>query len=129
MSTLPTRPPKATAAQVRSALRLYTISANLTGTFLLLLTIELIAKRGFGYELMVGGFNVSLAVLIIHGWLFVLYVAADLNLWTKMRWPLQRFIVMVLGGVVPFLSFIMERRIRTEVFARMDEFEERGPRY
>jgi hypothetical protein len=34
-----------------------------------------------------------------------------------MRWPLTYFPVLALGGVVPFLSFITERRVRRMVEA------------
>jgi hypothetical protein len=32
-----------------------------------------------------------------------------------MRWPFVRFVLLALGGIVPFLSFIMEARVAREV--------------
>ncbi len=123
------RPLRATAAQIRSALSLYKVAAILTGTFLLLLCVEMIAKYAFEYQLIVNGFNVSLAVLIVHGWLYVFYLFTDFNLFTKLRWPLSRFLLVALGGVVPFLSFIMETKVHREVEAQLDTLEATGPRY
>jgi len=54
------------------------------------------------------GFNLSTAILIAHGWLYVVYLFADFRLWSLMRWPFSRFIIIALGGVVPFLSFFVE---------------------
>lgn len=61
------------------------------------------------------GFNVSLSILVFHGWLYVLYLFACFRLWSKMRWGFPRFLLLALGGVVPLLSFIMELRVAREV--------------
>lgn len=121
-------------AKVPGAIRFYSIFAYITGVFLLLLVAEMIIKYipwnaefGVGYEVFAGGghllqfvpsvpefiegtqgLNLSIAVLIVHGWLYVIYLIADFRLWTLLRWPLRRFIVIALGGVVPFLSFFVE---------------------
>ncbi|MCU1677074.1 MAG: hypothetical protein JWM93_1832 [Frankiales bacterium] len=47
----------------------------------------------------------------LHGALFVLYVLATLQLSFTRRWPLARTVLVMLGGVVPFLSFVTERRV------------------
>src|SRR6478672_3436234 len=46
-----------TEAQIRSALKFYKVMAYLTGTMLLLLCAELIARYGFGQYLFAGGTN------------------------------------------------------------------------
>lgn len=63
------------------------------------------------------GANVSLLILISHGWFYVLYLFAIFRLWSLMRWPFSRFIVLALGGVIPALSFFMEVRVSREVKA------------
>ena len=40
-----------------------------------------------------------------------------LDLWSKMRWGFGRLTVMVLGGVVPAMSFIVERRVHADAEA------------
>src|SRR6476646_5391283 len=46
-----------TEAQIRSALKFYRVMAYLTGTMLLLLCAELVARYGFGQYLFAGGTN------------------------------------------------------------------------
>ena len=142
---MPPRTSPAIRARQRSAFRLYRVSSYITGTFLLLLVIEMIFKyipaltlvdgewitipeRGFEFDLggengflalvsagSTTGLNLSLAVLIVHGWFYVLYLFADFQLWTRMRWPFSRFILIALGGIVPFLSFFVEHSMAKKV--------------
>ena len=54
------------------------------------------------------GVNISLAILVVHGWFYVVYLFSCFRVWSLMRWPFPRFILLALGGVVPFLSFFLE---------------------
>lgn len=63
------------------------------------------------------GVNISLAILVAHGWFYVVYLFACFRVWSLMRWRFGRFIMLALGGVVPFMSFIMEVRVVREVRA------------
>lgn len=109
--------------KIPRALRFYVVMANVTGTFLLLLCAEMVLRYGVGFDVEVGGqfgfialtphdqvtaFNLSTAILVIHGWLYVFYLIADYWLWSLMRWPFLRFIIIALGGVIPALSFVLE---------------------
>jgi integral membrane protein len=134
--------PKLSAVpRIRLALKLYRITSIITGSFLLLLCmmmvfryilgvdIELAGPFGFLYldprEAIAarGGINLSTIILIAHGWFYVLYVLSDFNLWSPMRWKPIRLLIMFLGGIVPFLSFILERRIHREVVAWLETVE------
>jgi integral membrane protein len=59
---------------------------------------------------------VSLTILIVHGWLYVVYLLACYRLWNLMRWRFLDFLLLALGGIVPVLSFVLEsiftRRVR-----------------
>ena len=44
-----------------------------------------------------------------------LYLVTVFDLWSRLRWPFGRFVVLVLSGVVPLLSFWAERRVVAEV--------------
>ena len=55
-----------------------------------------------------------------------MYLFSDFRLWSLMRWPFTRFILIALGGVIPFLSFILEARIGREVRAYLDRRESDG---
>lgn len=142
-----------TQAQIRGALAIYKYCAWISGTFLLLLVVEMVTRYIFGYDLMAGatnastgesvalgwlnrdtgnltgGLNISTGVLIIHGWFYVIYLLACFRLWLLMRWPLPQLIVMALGGVVPFLSFIVERRIHRETVAQVAANPKSAKRY
>lgn len=139
-----------THAQIRGALGFFKVAAWVTGIMLLLLVIEMIAKYGFGNELYAGGttatgaentlsfqpedsvldgFNLSIAVLIAHGWMYVVYLVAAFRLWTLMRWPAMKLFVIALGGVVPFLSFIVEHRVHRQTLQELAEHPEAVRRY
>jgi integral membrane protein len=128
-------PPTRDFPTIRRSLLLYKVFAYATGTFLLLVCLEVLLRYAFSAEVVVGGalgpvalvapsqvpavggFNLSLAVLITHGYLFIAYLIADFVLITVMRYPITRFLLIAAGGVVPALSFIMEARVQREVRA------------
>jgi integral membrane protein len=124
---------------IRSALKLYKVSSFITGIFLLLLMATWALRRLevvsfgslIGYDLWIFGPNgfltaepylnegegmpetglsLTVAILVVHGWLYVLYLFADFRVWTLMRWSFMRFLIIAAGGVVPFLSFITEKQ-------------------
>lgn len=137
---MPLKPKPSDAPRIRLALKLYKITSIITGSFLLLLClmmvfryligvdIELLGPFGFLYldprEAIAArdGINLSTIILIVHGWFYVFYVLADFNLWSPMRWGPLRLGIMFLGGIIPLLSFILERRIHREVVAQLDAF-------
>ncbi len=61
------------------------------------------------------GVNLSLAILIAHGWFYVVYLFACFRVWSLMRWKFPKFLLLALGGIVPFLSFFMEARVGRQV--------------
>lgn len=126
---------------IRGALKFYQIASIITGVMLLLLVAEMVLKYtpirlelflggsgGFlwfadvvegpeGLESTGDGVNLSLGILIVHGWFYVVYLFACFRMWSMMRWPFLRFILLALGGVVPLLSFFMETRVARDVKA------------
>ena len=132
---MPLEPKLADLPRIRGALRFYQVASVITGVLLLALTGEMIMKYAFGLELELGGpqgflafvpgetitgVNLSTGILIVHGWFYVVYLFSDFRLWSLMRWPFGRFILIALGGVIPFLSFFLESRIGREVRAYLD---------
>ncbi|ROQ37460.1 integral membrane protein [Frondihabitans sp. PhB188] len=124
---MPLKPRPRNIPKIPGAVRLYKISAYVTGVMLLLLVFEMVIKytplatemaigdaRGFFVPrgtIAGGAFDLSLGILIAHGWLYVVYLFTDFRLWSIMRWPFSRFILIALGGVVPLMSFFVERRM------------------
>ncbi len=132
--------------QIRSTLRFYRVSSYITGVFLLLLMVTwgirrlpflgfdlwLMGPNGFitfesygveGEGLPTTGINLTVLILIVHGWLYVVYLLADFRLWTLMRWPVTRFLFIALGGIVPFLSFYTEAKFAKLAEAQLRELE------
>ena len=132
---------------MKSALKFYRVTSYVTGTFLLLLCLEMLVRYGLGFDLILGGsngflvlesrgvdgsglsgtgLNISTAVLIVHGWLYVAYLFADFRMWTLYRWSFTRFVIIALGGVVPFLSFFTERHFHKVALAQLNATQEKA---
>ncbi|GAA3930170.1 DUF3817 domain-containing protein [Microbacterium soli] len=140
-------PKVASFPAIRGALTFYQIASIITGVMLLLLVTEMVLKyTPIRLELFLGGrggflwfadvvegpeglqstgdgVNLSLGVLIVHGWFYVVYLFACFRMWSLMRWRFPRFILLALGGVVPLLSFFMETRVARDVRAYLAERE------
>ena len=135
---MPRAPRLASFPAIRGALRFYQICSIITGTMLLLLVAEMVVKYAGGYELFLGGsggflwfapvvetasglestgdgFNLSLGILVAHGWFYVVYLISCFRIWSLMRWNLGRLALLALGGIIPLLSFFMEARVAREV--------------
>ena len=132
---MPLEPRESDLPRVRGALRFYRIASIITGVMLLLLCLEMIVKYPLGYELELGGpygflalvprdtavaVNLSTGILIAHGWFYVVYLFSDFRLWSLMRWPFWKFLLIAAGGVVPLLSFFLEARIGREVTSYLE---------
>lgn len=96
--------------RVKTALTLFSVTAWVTGVMLLLLVVRMVMEYAFNMD--VGALN---WVAIAHGWCYLFFFLASLNLGLKARWTMPQWIVTVLGGVVPFLSFFVEKWRRDEV--------------
>ena len=119
---------------LRGALKFFRVTSYITGIFLVLIMILwgirlaiqadvwLAGPDGFLYLAYYSldaagekigfpetGLNLTSVSLIIHGWLYVVYLFGDFRMWTLYRWSFLRFLVIALGGVVPLLSFFTER--------------------
>lgn len=102
-------PTPETSESTRAALRRYRVMAYITGVMLLILTLEMVLK----YLVQVNGFGEAVIgnwVAFLHGWIYVVYLWTVYDLWSRARWKWGRLWVMVFGGVVPVLSFIVEKR-------------------
>lgn len=116
MSTVPA--PVRQQTKTRAELGRYRVMAFVTGGMLLVLCVEILLKYavhvGPGVLRWIGW------VPFAHGWVYVVYLVTVLMLWSSMRWGFGRLAVMVLGGVVPVMSFVVERRVHADALARLD---------
>jgi integral membrane protein len=117
-STARTRP-------LTGALTRYRALAYATGVFLLLLTLHVIVQfqqsqsqnvafsqpPGLGKWLPGGEFWIPAT----HGWLYLAYVIASLDLWMRTRLPFFRMVLVVLAGTIPGMSFVAERWVTGKV--------------
>lgn len=130
---------------LRGALKYFRVSSYVTGIFLILIMILwgirlafqadlwLAGPDGFLYlayysvdqndnkiGLPATGLDLTVISLIVHGWLYVVYLIADFRMWTLYRWSFLRFILIALGGVVPLLSFFTERHFTKVALKHID---------
>ncbi|WP_174575653.1 DUF3817 domain-containing protein [Nocardia miyunensis] len=91
----------ASPAKVRPAFLRYRVLAWATGTWLLLLCAEVIAKYGFGV-------HTPNWIAVVHGWVYFVYLIVTADLAVKVRWPVGRTIGTLLAGTIPLLSFFVE---------------------
>jgi integral membrane protein len=135
---MPQRPTISDVPRIGKLLRLYRVTSFITGTFLLLLCLMMVFRYLLGVDIeLLGPFgfvalmpreqitaiNFSTWILVAHGWFYVVYVLSDFALWSAMRWKPLRLLLMFLGGIIPLLSFILERIIHREVVEKIGELE------
>lgn len=94
---------------VRGALARFRVMAYIVGVGLLALCFSMIMEYGFGedqYTALVGP---------VHGFLYILYLVAAVDLALKARWSMKGTVLVMLAGMVPLLSFVAERRVSARV--------------
>ena len=131
---MPSGPRPPDIPRLRTAVKVYKVSSIITGTFLLLLVgmmvlrymflvdIELGGPQGLlalTYKENITGINLSIAILTFHGWLYVLYLGCDFVMWRLARYSFARFLFIALGGIIPFLSFFLERGVPRDIERRI----------
>lgn len=127
--------------KIRKALSVYRVLAWITGLFLLLLVVEMVLKYGYSMEFTTGyndqlialvpsaviegsGLtNLSVIIQITHGYIYIAYLISAFLLVNWVRWPIMKFILIALGGVVPLLSFFVEHRVHRQVNELLDAAE------
>ncbi len=134
---MPIGPKPEDVPKIRRTVSVYKVSSIITGTFLLLLVLMMVLRYGFGVDIeyntaygllltpkeLITGVNLSTAILIAHGWLYVLYLGTDFVLWRQIRWSFGKFLFIALGGIIPLLSFFLERRVPRDALAAISPLE------
>jgi len=94
---------------LRGPLLRYRVMAYAVGIGLLVLVLV-------GIPLQVAGRpQVVRVVGPIHGFLYIVYLVAAADLTRRARWPISQLAGPILGGLVPFLAFVVERRVTKRV--------------
>ncbi|NLS08931.1 DUF3817 domain-containing protein [Nesterenkonia sp. MY13] len=147
-----------TAEQIRSTRTFYRVMAFITGIFLLIMVAKILISGSLfgwvfmegGQELYIGGTTVtgesnaigfypadslqdarSTSTLIAqaHGVAYIVYLVAGFRLWYMMRWGGAKIALIISGGLVPFFSFFVERKIVAAVRRDLDAAPEAASRY
>lgn len=103
-------------ARVHKALKMFSIAAFVTGTWLLLLVAEMVYK----YLILPSPSDAPgwfFYVAQAHGVFYMLYLISTVNLGINARWEPLKWITTALAGTIPFLSFAAEYKRRKEVTA------------
>lgn len=114
------RQPPVPAAKVAAAagtLKLYRFMAFLTGVVLISGCVALILKYATDLDVEPGtGY-----LWVAHGYLYLLYVIVAGVLGFKLRWPLARYVLVMLAGTIPTMSFVAEHVVTRAVRAASAE--------
>ncbi len=96
------------------ALLRYRILAYIVGVGLIVLVFV-------GIPLQIAGHKSVVAIVgPIHGFLYILYLVAALDLARRAKFGFLRMLAMVAAGLLPFLAFIIERSMTAKVAAGVE---------
>ncbi len=100
---------------MNAALTRYKVMAYIVGVGLLILVF-------IGVPLQYGAGLPQVAEIVgpIHGFLYIVYLLAALDLARRARFTLLQMIAMVAAGFLPFLAFIVERNVARRVETQME---------
>jgi integral membrane protein len=109
--------PAAKAAAASGTLKLYRFMAFLTGVVLISGCVALILKYATDLDMEPGtGY-----LWVAHGYLYLVYVIVTGVLGFKLRWPLARYVLIMLAGTIPTMSFVAEHFVTRDVRALKTE--------
>ncbi len=54
----------------------------------------------------------------LHGFLYMVYLVATVNLAFRSRWSPVKTVLVMLAGTIPFVSFVAERKVTADEEAR-----------
>jgi integral membrane protein len=94
---------------MKGALLRYRVMAWITGTALLILVF-------IGVPMQIWANSKTVVEIFgpIHGFLFLIYLLAALDLAVRARFSILRTAIVLLAGTIPFASFVCEYRISRE---------------
>ena len=94
------------------ALLRYRVIANVVGVVLVVFILIAVPVR-----YLAGEPRMSETISPIHGFLYVVYLVATVDLSRRAGWSVLRTLGVMLAGTVPFLSFYVERRTTRQLRA------------
>lgn len=102
------------SAVTPGALNRYRVMAVITGVMLILVFLGML--RYIPGVPRTEGLDSALSILSqVHGFVYVVYVVTVWQVWSQAKWGYKRLATMFFGGIVPLLSFFVEKRVTREV--------------
>lgn len=98
---------------LKTPLGRYRVLAYIVGTLLIVLFFI-----GIPLQVWANSDVIAKYVGMLHGFLYLVYLVACLELVLRYRLHVIRFLLMAAAGFVPFLSFVMERKTTAFLQAR-----------
>ena len=95
---------------MKGALQRYRVMANVVGVVLVVFILIAVPLRYLG-----GQPTLSKTISPIHGFCYIVYLGLTIDLSRRVGWTLKRTVLVMLAGTVPFLSFVVERRMTRDV--------------
>ena len=103
-------------APLRKALVRYRVMANVVGVMLLVVFFVAVPMNHFGTPTQG---EIARTISQVHGFLFIVYLLMTFDLSRRRAWTLLRTVLVMLAGTVPFVSFLVERRVTRDVQAHL----------
>jgi integral membrane protein len=115
-SALNSAPNSAPSSALRQALLRYRVLAYIVGVGLIVLVFA-------GVPLQFAAHRPQVAEIVgpIHGTLYIVYLVVAADLARRSDLKVRQLILIALAGLVPFLTFVVERRITARVRSRLPE--------
>jgi integral membrane protein len=100
---------------VKASLLFYRVLAYVVGVGLVILVLV-----GVPLKYLADSPGVVTVVGPMHGFLYMVYLLATVNLAFRARWSPVKTVLVMLAGTIPFLSFVAERRVTADEMARQE---------
>ena len=98
---------------MRASLLFYRALAYTVGVGLIILVLV-----GVPLKYLADSPGVVTVVGPMHGFLYMVYLLATVNLAFRARWSPVKTVLVMLAGTIPFLSFVAERKVTADELAR-----------
>lgn len=98
---------------MRASLLFYRTLAYVVGVGLIILVLV-----GVPLKYLADSPGVVSVVGPLHGFLYMVYLVATVNLAFRARWSPVKTVLVMLAGTIPFVSFVAERKVTADEAAR-----------
>lgn len=97
-----------------NALQRYRFLAWIVGVLIVFTYASAVMKYGFDHPI-----TVLRWLATAHGFVYVVYLITLVDLYSRCRWTIGKLALYVVAGLVPVLTFWVERRVTEDVRARL----------